>query len=39
MSILDNRQMRAYLRNDNESIKQEVDRAFGLLPRQQAGTP
>ncbi|MDN7631580.1 ABC transporter ATP-binding protein [Burkholderia cenocepacia] len=33
MSIVENMQMGAYLRNDNEQIKQDVDRMFGFFPR------
>ena len=33
MSILENMQMGAYLRNDNEQIKQDVERMFGFFPR------
>ena len=33
MSIVENMQMGAYLRNDNEQIKKDVDRMFGFFPR------
>ncbi|ABK09244.1 ABC transporter ATP-binding protein [Burkholderia orbicola] len=33
MSIIENMQMGAYLRNDNEQIKKDVDRMFGFFPR------
>ncbi len=33
MSILENMQMGAYLRNDNDGIKQDVERMFGFFPR------
>ena len=33
MSIIENMQMGAYLRNDNEQIKKDVDRIFGFFPR------
>ncbi|WP_322080389.1 ABC transporter ATP-binding protein, partial [Burkholderia sp. BCC1995] len=33
MSIIENMQMGAYLRNDKEQIKQDVDRMFGFFPR------
>ena len=33
MSILENMQMGAYLRNDTEQIKQDVERMFGFFPR------
>ncbi|WP_207817665.1 ABC transporter ATP-binding protein, partial [Pseudomonas sp. 74_A] len=33
MSIIENMQMGAYLRNDNEQIKQDVERMFGFFPR------
>ncbi|MBN3793378.1 ABC transporter ATP-binding protein, partial [Burkholderia sp. Ac-20353] len=33
MSILENMQMGAYLRNDADGIKQDVDRMFGFFPR------
>jgi len=33
MSILENMQMGAYLRNDTDGIKQDVDRMFGFFPR------
>ncbi|WP_206953683.1 ABC transporter ATP-binding protein [Trinickia acidisoli] len=33
MSILENMQMGAYLRNDNEGIQKDVDRMFGYFPR------
>ncbi|AXF22317.1 ABC transporter ATP-binding protein [Burkholderia pyrrocinia] len=33
MSILENMQMGAYLRNDNEQIKKDVERMFGFFPR------
>ena len=33
MSIVENMQMGAYLRNDGEQIKKDVDRMFGFFPR------
>ncbi|MBJ9595258.1 ABC transporter ATP-binding protein [Burkholderia seminalis] len=33
MSIIENMQMGAYLRNDTEQIKKNVDRMFGFFPR------
>lgn len=33
MSIIENMQMGAYLRNDKEQIKKDVDRMFGFFPR------
>ncbi|WP_431820253.1 ABC transporter ATP-binding protein [Burkholderia sp. F1] len=33
MSIIENMQMGAYLRNDTEQIKRDVDRMFGFFPR------
>ena len=33
MSIVENMQMGAYLRNDSEQIKKDVDRMFGFFPR------
>ncbi|CAB3756988.1 ABC transporter ATP-binding protein [Burkholderia sp. MSh2] len=33
MSIIENMQMGAYLRNDNDQIKKDVDRMFGFFPR------
>ncbi|VWC67205.1 amino acid ABC transporter ATPase [Burkholderia contaminans] len=33
MSIVENMQMGAYLRNDNDQIKKDVDRMFGFFPR------
>jgi branched-chain amino acid transport system ATP-binding protein len=33
MSIVENMQMGAYLRNDTEQIKQDVERMFGFFPR------
>ncbi|RIV54202.1 ABC transporter ATP-binding protein [Burkholderia pseudomallei] len=33
MSIIENMQMGAYLRNDNEQIKKDVERMFGFFPR------
>ena len=33
MSIVENMQMGAYLRNDTEQIKKDVDRMFGFFPR------
>ncbi|MCA8275297.1 ABC transporter ATP-binding protein [Burkholderia sp. AU30280] len=33
MSIIENMQMGAYLRNDTEQIKKDVDRMFGFFPR------
>ncbi|KVN28147.1 ABC transporter ATP-binding protein [Burkholderia pyrrocinia] len=33
MSIVENMQMGAYLRNDKEQIKQDVERMFGFFPR------
>lgn len=33
MSILENMQMGAYLRNDNDGIKKDVERMFGYFPR------
>ncbi|RQZ12669.1 ABC transporter ATP-binding protein [Burkholderia sp. Bp9031] len=33
MSIVENMQMGAYLRNDKEQIKKDVDRMFGFFPR------
>jgi branched-chain amino acid transport system ATP-binding protein len=33
MSIIENMQMGAYLRNDNEGIQKDVDRMFGYFPR------
>ncbi|UXU87138.1 ABC transporter ATP-binding protein [Burkholderia sp. S-53] len=33
MSIVENMQMGAYLRNDNEQIKKDVERMFGFFPR------
>ncbi|MGZ2745767.1 ABC transporter ATP-binding protein [Burkholderia stagnalis] len=33
MSIIENMQMGAYLRNDKEQIKQDVERMFGFFPR------
>ncbi|MGG1944651.1 ABC transporter ATP-binding protein [Trinickia sp. NRRL B-1857] len=33
MSILENMQMGAYLRNDNDAIQSDVDRMFGYFPR------
>ncbi|WP_217591536.1 ATP-binding cassette domain-containing protein, partial [Burkholderia sp. GbtcB21] len=45
MSIVENMQMGAYLRNDTEQIKKAVDRMSGFFPRlkerapQLAGTP
>ncbi|CAG9242138.1 ABC transporter ATP-binding protein [Paraburkholderia caribensis] len=33
MSIIENMQMGAYLRTDNEGIKKDVDRMFGFFPR------
>ncbi|AYQ39335.1 amino acid ABC transporter ATPase [Burkholderia aenigmatica] len=33
MSIIENMQMGAYLRNDAEQIKKDVDRMFGFFPR------
>ena len=33
MSILENMQMGAYLRNDKEGIQKDVDRMFGFFPR------
>ena len=33
MSILENMQMGAYLRNDNDGIKKDVERMFGYVPR------
>jgi branched-chain amino acid transport system ATP-binding protein len=33
MSILENMQMGAYLRNDTEAIKSDVERMFGFFPR------
>jgi len=33
MSIIENMQMGAYLRNDTEQIKQDVERMFGFFPR------
>jgi branched-chain amino acid transport system ATP-binding protein len=33
MTIVENMQMGAYLRNDNEGIKADVDRMFGFFPR------
>ncbi|MFB5151781.1 ABC transporter ATP-binding protein [Burkholderia orbicola] len=33
MSIIENMQMGAYLRNDNEQIRKDVDRMFGFFPR------
>ncbi|NKJ49319.1 ABC transporter ATP-binding protein [Burkholderia sp. SG-MS1] len=33
MSIIENMQMGAYLRNDNDGIKRDVERMFGFFPR------
>ncbi|AOR68967.1 ABC transporter ATP-binding protein [Burkholderia stabilis] len=33
MSIIENMQMGAYLRNDNDQIKKDVERMFGFFPR------
>jgi branched-chain amino acid transport system ATP-binding protein len=33
MSIIENLQMGAYLRNDKDQIKKDVDRMFGFFPR------
>jgi len=33
MSILENMQMGAYLRNDNDEIQKDTDRMFGFFPR------
>ncbi|UVA78497.1 ABC transporter ATP-binding protein [Pandoraea commovens] len=33
MTILENMQMGAYLRNDNAGIKQDIDKMFGIFPR------
>ena len=33
MTILENLQMGAYVRNDNEAIKSDIDRMFGIFPR------
>lgn len=33
MSIVENMQMGAYMRNDNDQIEKDVDRMFGFFPR------